>query len=253
MSELSTPTRTIEFEGATNFRDLGGYASRRGGAVRWGRVYRAAALHGMTPNDLDRFAELGITTVYDLRSEMEFTDEPDPVPSISVPILGRYMANHERPDFASFVEHDHGVAFMRDMCLNMLHWGAPEIGSVIGSMAEPERLPVVFHCTAGKDRTGIVAAILLEVLGVDRETVLDDFELTNRFRGPQEESAAFARMLGHGMPPEAAAGALGAPRHMMGDVLEALDAEYGGAEAYLTGPAGLDQATIERLRELLID
>ncbi len=251
MSDLST-SRVVEFDGATNFRDLGGYPSRFGGVVRWGRVYRAAALQGMTPSDLDRLAGLGITTIYDLRSEMEYTDEPDPVPSISVPILGRYMANHERPDFAAFVEHDHGVAFMRDMCLNMLHWGAPEIGSVITGLAEPDALPAAFHCTAGKDRTGIVAAILLEVLGVDREIVLDDFELTNQLRGPKEESAAFARMLGHGMPPEAAAGALGAPRHMMGDVLDALDAEYGNAERYLVEQSGVAPDTISRLRELLL-
>jgi protein-tyrosine phosphatase len=244
--------RLVHFEKAPNFRDLGGYESRHGGTTAWGRVYRAAALHEMTAADLERFRELGIETVYDLRSSLEFGDHPDPVPSINVPVLGRFMANSEPPDFSEMVEHDHGVDFMRRMTLNMLHWGSLEIGTVIAGLADADRLPAVFHCTAGKDRTGIVAAILLEVLGVDRDDVLDDFQLTERYRGSHEESAAFQRMVSHGMPPEAVAGALGAPREMMGDVLLELDERYGGAERYLVEHGEVTPAAIDRLRRNLL-
>jgi protein-tyrosine phosphatase len=244
--------RLVQFEQAPNFRDLGGYPSRFGGTTRWGRVYRAAALHEMTPGDLDRFADLGIETVYDLRSSLEYDEHPDPVPSVNVPVLGRFMAENERPDFGAMIEHDHGVAFMRGMTINMLHWGAIEIGLVITGLADADRLPAVFHCTVGKDRTGIVAAILLEVLGVDREIVLDDFQLTDRYRGPHDESAAFQRMLSHGMPPEAAAGALGAPREMMSDALDELDRRYGDAERYLVEHGDVAPAAIERLRAQLL-
>jgi protein-tyrosine phosphatase len=244
--------RLVHFEQAPNFRDLGGYPSTFGGSIRWGLVYRAAALHEMTPADIERLAELGIETVYDLRSDIEFDEHPDPVPSINVPVLGRFMAANERPDFAAMVEHGHGFEFMRDMTVNMLHWGAIEIGTVLTGLADTDRLPAVFHCTAGKDRTGIVAAILLEVLGVDRDTVLDDFQLTDQYRGPTDESAAFQRMLSHGMPPEAAAGALGAPREMMGDVLVELDERYGDAERYLVEHGGVASVTIDRLRANLL-
>lgn len=247
-----TRGRLIEFDGARNFRDIGGYRSQLGGEVRWGRVYRAAALHEMTAADRDRLESLGIVTVYDLRSRLEFEDHPDPVPSINVPILGRYMAENEPPDFASFVDHDQGVAFMTQMVRNMLDHGAVEIGQVIGGLAHAERLPAVFHCTAGKDRTGLVAALLLEVLGVEREVVLDDFQLTDRYRGAPEASIGFRRMLEFGMPPEAAAGAFGAPREMMSAALDSLDAEYGGAERYLVEQAGLPLGSIERLRSVLL-
>ena len=153
--------RLVPFEQAENFRDLGGYLSSFGGTVRWGRVYRAAALHHMTPADLERFVQLGIHATFDLRSAAEHEDSPDPVPSVNVPVLGRFMEANERPDFAQMIEHDQGVAFMRGMCVNMLNWGGPEIGRVIGAMADDDQLPVVFHCMAGKDRTGIVAALLL--------------------------------------------------------------------------------------------
>ena len=93
--------RLVPFEKAPNFRDLGGYPSRFGGTTRWGRVYRAAALHEMTPADIDHLADLGIarrsTTC---AATLEFEEHPDPVPSINVPVLGRFMAENERPDFA---------------------------------------------------------------------------------------------------------------------------------------------------------
>ena len=244
--------RLVGFDKAPNFRDLGGYPSRHGGTTRWGRIYRAAALHEMTPADIERFERLEIATVFDLRSTVESSEHPDPFPSINVPVLGRFMQQREQPDFSAMVDHDHGVGFMREMTLNMLVWGGDEIGRVISGLAASDTLPAVFHCTAGKDRTGIVAALLLEVLGVDREAVLDDFQLTDRYRVPQDESAAFQRMLSFGMPPEAAAGALGAPREMMGDVLIELDARYGGAERYLLDEGRVDGEAIAHLRAELL-
>jgi protein-tyrosine phosphatase len=215
-------------------------------------VYRAAALHHMTPADLERFEQLGIRTTFDLRSAAEHDDSPDPVPSVNVPVLGRFMEANERPDFAQMVGHDHGVAFMRGMVVNMLHWGGPEIGSVIAAMADDDELPVVFHCMAGKDRTGIVAALLLAVLGVDRELILDDFELTDHYRAGRTDTVAFERMLSHGMPPEAAAGALGAPRELMAAVFDELDQRYGTVERYLIDEGGLSEETISRLRTTLL-
>lgn len=254
MTHLSAPTRVIDFDGATNFRDLGGYPSRLGGHVRWGRLYRAGSLHALTDDDLDRFARLGIERVYDLRGEIEYLDEPDPVPSINVPLLARVPAPHGDgpPELSHIVGHDGGVAFMLEMNRNIIDFGGREIARVVTGLADDEALPALFHCTAGKDRTGIIAALVLEVLGVDRELVLDDFTLTDELRGPIESSAAFVRMQRFGMPPEAAAGALGAPRHMMGDVLDDLDLRHGGAERYLVDHAGVDPATITRLRELLL-
>jgi protein-tyrosine phosphatase len=251
-SDPTGPHRLVPFEAVRNFRDLGGYESRFGGAVRWGSVYRSAALHEMTVDDLRRFDQLGIVTVFDLRSALEFEEHPDPMPAINVPVLGRFMSQSEPPDFASMIDHDEGVAFMSQMCMNMLDYGNLEIGTVLGSLADRGELPAVFHCTAGKDRTGIVAALLLEVLGVDRADVLDDFELTERYRGPQQDSTAFQRMVGFGMPPEAAAGALGAPRRMMGDVLDALDERYGGVERYLVGRADMTPTSIDDLRRNLL-
>lgn len=252
MTSSVTPERCVGFEGAHNFRDLGGYPSRLGGETRWGRVFRAGALDRMTPADLEQYATLGIDAAIDLRNGDERARTPDPVPSIHVPVMNRFMDVRGRPDFEALVEHDHGVVFMRDMNLGLLAHAGPELGEIMRIIAGHLPQPVMFHCTAGKDRTGLVAALLLEVLGVARDDVLDDFQLTDRYAGPREESHGFRRMIEYGVAPEAAAGAFGAPRSMMGDVLEELDARYGGAERYLRDHAGLDDAVVVQLRSALL-
>lgn len=244
--------RCIDFVGAHNFRDLGGYDSRLGGATRWGRVFRAGSLDRMTPDDLDRLVDLGIEVVVDLRNHDERERVPDPVESLHIPIMGSFTANRGRPDFAAMVEHDHGVAFMRDMNLGLLEHASDEIGQVFDVFARAEGRPVAFHCMAGKDRTGLIAALLLEVLGVDRDLVLDDFELTEQYAGPREESHGWQRMIEYGVAPEAAAGAFGAPRPMMGDVLDVLDDRYGGAERYLLHHARVTPEAIAALRSHLL-
>lgn len=244
--------RRVDFDGPRNFRDLGGYPAGDGHATRWGVLYRADRLDRMTDADLERFAELGIARVYDLRHGYERDRYPDPVPSVHVPVMSKVMAAGPRPDIAALVDHDDGRAFMRDMMLRLLEHAAPELGELITAFADPDDLPVVFHCSAGKDRTGVVAALVLETLGVDREIVIDDFALTGEYRADGEDSAGFAMMLQHGFAPEVAAGALGAPRSMMSELLDEIDRRWGGAERYLAERAGLRPATIDALRSTLV-
>jgi protein-tyrosine phosphatase len=252
MSEL-VRDRLVPFEGAHNFRDLGGYASHLGGTTRWGVLYRAGGLHLMTDTDLAELERLDVRTVIDLRRDDERALMPDPVPTVHICLMSRVLENRPMPEHGSLVDHDHGVAFMQSLYTGLLEHAAVEIGQLFRTIAEAGGQPTVFHCTAGKDRTGTVAALLLLWLGVDREDVLDDFELTDRYVTREHHEALFQRMLERGMGPEAAAGMLAAPRASMAAALDLLDAEHGGIEAYLRGPAGVDDATLGRLRELLLD
>jgi protein-tyrosine phosphatase len=244
--------RRVELEGAPNFRDLGGYPSVFGGATRWGMLFRAGRLDLLTPDDLAELARLGISTVYDLRRDDERLRAPDPLPSVHVCLLSEVLANADMPDRASLVERDHGVQFMRDMYVGLLAHAGAEIGRIVAGLADSDALPAVFHCTAGKDRTGVVAALILSALGVDRETVLDDFELTGRYVDDEHEEQMFQRMLEVGMGPEAAAGMLATSRRSMAAALDALEATYGGAEAYLVDVAGVDAATLSAVRSNLL-
>ncbi len=252
MSEL-VRDRLVPFEGAHNFRDLGGYESALGGITRWGVVYRAGRLDGMTAADRAEFERLGIRTVYDLRRDDERAVAPDPWPNVHVCLMSKVLDGQPMPARGTLVERDHGVQFMRLLYSGLLAHAGAEIGTLLRSIADAGALPAVFHCTAGKDRTGVVAALLLSWLGVDREVVLDDFELTDSYVRREHHEEMFQRMLDRGMGPEAAAGMLAAPRASMASALAELDTVYGGIEAYLRGPAGLDDATLTRLRSALLD
>ena len=112
---------------------------------------------------------------------------------------------------------------------------------------------MVFHCHAGKDRTGVIAALLLESLGVPRSVVVDDYEATARYRVHTDDPETHQKLIELGMLPEVAAGILSTPRWAMERTLDHLDERHGGVEAYLTGPAGLTEDGIDRLRSRLVD
>jgi len=251
MSAL-TGLRHIEFEGAHNFRDLGGYPSALGGEVRWGMVYRAGRIDELTARDMAVYDELGIRTVFDLRRDDERQRCPDPVPNVQVCLLSRVFEQRPLPDGDTLVDHEQAVQFLRDMYSGLLAHAAAEIGELFRGMGADDALPTLFHCTAGKDRTGVVAALLLTWLGVDRELVLDDFELTEQYAGHQMHEQMFQRMLERGMSPEAAAGMLHATRASMQSALDELDSRYGGIERYLRDDAGVDADTLRTLRQGLL-
>ena len=239
----------MPFDGIQNFRDLGGYRTAGGGSVRWGQVYRADALHKMTDGDIEAFARLGVRTVFDLRSEVERTEFPGPFASVHLHILGR-------PENAEVLSPDPemtaagGEGMLRDLYVGALTHSAAKFGVLLSAFADPDRLPAVFHCHGGKDRTGIAAALFLLALGVDRDSVLDDYEATRRYRRTEHQQDSLANMLAAGVPPEAAAGVLGAPRWAMAAAVDAVDTEYGGIDAYLVAEAGVPAETLTRLLDV---
>jgi protein-tyrosine phosphatase len=247
-----TDTRLIRFEGASNFRDLGGYPSALGGEVRRGMVYRAGRLDRLTASDLEDFAVLGIRTVFDLRREDERAQWPDPMPNLHLCLMSKVQAKRPLPHAELLVEHDHGVQFMRELYSGLLAHAAAEMGTLFTTLAAPDAMPAVFHCAVGKDRTGLVAALLLTWLGVDRETVLDDFELSDEHVGQAQRDELVRRMADRGIGPEAAAGILGASRESMADALDELDTRYGGIERYLREHCAVDHEVLLTLRRLLL-
>lgn len=248
---LIAADRRVALEGLTNFRDLGGYPVRDGGRTRWGMVFRAEALHGLTQDDLVTYERLGIATVYDLRRDAERAARPNPVASEALVFLSQTIERSPLTGSGIMTEED-GQQILRTVYVGLLEHAGPQIGALLAGMSSAERLPAVFHCHAGKDRTGIAAALLLEVLGADRERVLDDYELTARYRFREQQTGSFERLVASGIPPEAAAGVLTAPRWAMSEALEVLDSDYGGIERYLLDRAGLDPAQVDALRTLLV-
>ena len=240
--------RRIGFAGITNFRDIGGYQCQPAGSVRCGLVFRSEALHGLLKEDHDLYIQLGVRQVWDLRNDEERTERPNPMESVQLNILSRPS---DAPPATAPPSVD-GEEILATMYKGVLEHSARQIGTLFTGLVAEGGLPAVFHCHAGKDRTGVLAALLLAALGVSRDDILDDYELTGVYRLRSQQDSTYARLLEAGLSPEAAAGVLTSPRWAMASMLDHLDEHYGGIDAFLTGPAGMEKEDLSALRQLLV-
>jgi protein-tyrosine phosphatase len=232
-----------------NFRDLGGYATTTGGTTRWGLVFRSDSLSKLTTAETSLFEGIGIRAVYDLRSAEERELKPSRAGSRHVPVTSRSPTAAE---VSALRTRDDGEQWLCEEYHRMLLYAAADFGSLFSFLAEPEDRPAVFHCAGGKDRAGLAAALLLSWLGVDRETVLDDYELTSVVVRRDDLAEVVNLFCQAGMSPAAAMGVLSTPRWAMATALDELDTVYGGVEAYLRDRAGMGSDHLDALREQLV-
>ncbi len=172
------PRRLVRLDAVHNFRDMGGYPTIDGRTTRWRRLFRADGLYRLTGADLEVVRELGLRTVIDLRSFAEldergtFPHDAHPVQFHHVPVIDTTwdVARAEAAvDAAEFLEHAY---------LDMLEEGEERLADAFVKLAEPGALPAVFHCAAGKDRTGMLAMMVLGCLDVLDEYIVADYALT---------------------------------------------------------------------------
>ena len=166
--------RLIALEGAVNFRDLGGYATLDGRRTRWRVLFRADGLSELSQTDFSVMRDLGIRTVVDLRSGHEveqsrFDVEAHPVDFHHFPFIDQL------PDVEQW---DRRPGLLGAQYIEMLDDAAPQIIGALEVLTAPDSRPAVFHCTAGKDRTGLLSALVLSLLGVPEETVVADYALS---------------------------------------------------------------------------
>jgi protein-tyrosine phosphatase len=254
--------RLVPLEGALNFRDLGGYVGLDGRTVRWGLVFRSDALHELTERDLQTLQALDLRAVYDLRRTYERERQPTVLPasnghrSIHL-VVGDDPDATNAPDTIELILRGELVEaddqYMIDVYGEMLLDGAGTFGRLLTHLTEDDGLPALFHCAAGKDRTGIAAALLLSVLGVDEETILDDYELSTHYRSNKRIEVLRPQIEAAGVDVEKVRPFLSARRPVMAATLRHLHEGHGGVEAYLTGPSGMRAETLGELRSLLLE
>ncbi|MGS2616669.1 tyrosine-protein phosphatase [Micromonospora sp. LZ34] len=238
--------RHISFERLHNFRDLGGYRSDDGRTVRWGLLYRSDSLGKLAGADLDRFRELGVRTVIDLRYPWEI-EARGRAPHHDGLIWHNLSIEHRPYDQATIDPAVDPWRYLADRYAEVAEDGAAELRTALEVIAEAEG-PLVFHCASGKDRTGLLAALLLTLLGVDDEQITTDFTLTELAteRLVADWRAAHpGRTLvwpGYGR----------APAQIIRLVLADLRARYGSVHGYVTDRLGVSEKTITRLRERLL-
>jgi len=246
------PGARIPLDGTLNTRDIGGWPvdSGTGGHVRYRVIYRSDTLDRLSPRDVGHFVRAGVQTVIDLRAEDERHGAghlagglaPAGATVHSFPLYDRVSAGTLFVPTAEGISHPL-EAFYRAILVRH----ADAIRSVIEILADPANLPAMVHCTAGKDRTGMVVALLLSVAGVDDETIVNDYALTGANLTEEWMESRRGDAARYGMTWEALKPALETAPEAMRVTLAHVRAEFGSAADYLVS-IGVPPESVSRIR-----
>lgn len=225
--------RRLEFEGAVNFRDVGGYAAGSGRRTRWHTLYRADSLADLTPADEARLRGLGLRTLIDFRLPEERRLKPNRLAADMllttvelgfVPAGTLEMLDLVRQGVIEPAELERRVTAQYRL-IPIDH--CDEYRQMFAVAMAAERLPLLIHCTSGKDRTGFGIAVLLLAIGVPRDVVLEDYQLTNRYRRPVPQ------LLGPATSSSIVQTLTSARGKYLEAALDEIDRVYGSVDEYL--------------------
>ncbi len=252
-------------------RDIGGYRAGDGRQVRWGKVFRSGALWGFTQADWHWFEEQGFAVVCDLRSDHERVVAPTAWPDRSIPRAvdvcydSSHLFAHRKP-----ISRSGGVgAFEKNLYVRFAQLLAPSLRGLFAALLAGET-PALVHCTAGQDRTGLAIGILLCALGVDQETIHQDYLLSTALRVPANEvdraslssladsnivARFYTDLIAANGPdvfkPRALVDAAGTP--LIEVAFDAIRTRWGSLDSYLADMLDIRSPEIMRLRELLLE
>jgi protein-tyrosine phosphatase len=245
-----SPKRQVKLEGGSNFRDLGGYPTQNLKHVKWGHIYRSADISKLTENDLKTLDNLQLVTICDLRGPDELKTNPDRLPtgvqyinlpagSESVKASTNYAGiNRDSMMLSFYTRTDHLKAKYQPVFEQLL--------------AIHDGKALMFHCTAGKDRTGMGAALILSALGVSREYIIADYAATNVYWKDARERMMQA-MAKTGMSEASLKSMLAANPKYIETFLQTIDAKYGSMDNFLTKELELDAEKIGKLKGLYLE
>ena len=239
--------RSIPLEGASNVRDLGGYRGAGERCVRFGMVFRSASLARLTATDQQRLANLGIRSICDFRGRRERAHAPSRLKGLrgvqvhSLPIEPRVGASLADIVATGRASGEDVLAILRRAYLAYVGDHAASYRALFQLLQQPGFTPLLFHCSAGKDRTGFGAALFLAALGVSWAEILDDYLATNRL---WEADSTLARDL----PPELAEPLLRVHPELLTAAFDEIRGRFGSLEHYLAAMLGLDREARARLQ-----
>ena len=239
--------RVIPLQGATNFRDLGGYAGAQGRPIQWGKLFRSEHLANLTEQDVQQLHALGVKRAFDFRGEQESAAQSYHWPNIQrtpLPIeptvVQRLQAQHQR-DLS--LTSDDAVQAMQDTYRDFVRQNSPRFAELFEHLLTDDT-PLVFHCTAGKDRTGLAAVLILSALGVAEETIQNDYLLTNQLYQHVFKNTTSTPSLPH----EVMRVVWQVQPEFLTAALAIIQADHGGLNPYLQQQMGLNPTALNHLR-----
>ncbi|UYN94154.1 MAG: tyrosine-protein phosphatase [Enhydrobacter sp.] len=241
----------VPLKGGSNFRDLGGYCTDDGRTVRRGAVFRSAHLGGLTAEDCGALSRIGVRTVVDLRGVSEAAETPHRIDSVACRVVGAPIEPGLGEKIRAAVADGTASPFLMMQFLTEHYRDyprrcAPGFRTLFATLSDGQHRPLVFHCTAGKDRTGFASALLLTLLGVPWDAVVEDYLRTNELwtghigRYPELDVDTRAAIVEARTPYLEAA-------------FEVVRTDYGSPQAFAERALGLDDAMVRRLRTELLE
>ncbi len=250
MTDLA-PSRNVELDGVFNFRDLGGYPTEDGRSLRWRTLFRADGLGRLTADDVETLRPIALKTVVDLRRAHEL-DERGRFPFESYPVAFHHLPVIDTTWDRELARSENlpATEFLHRAYTAMLAEGAPRFAAAFRVLADADALPAVFHCAAGKDRTGLLAALVLGALGVAAHDIVDDYALTQatmerfvaRVRSERDGDALIDSVPQTFFAAEPAA---------MTRVLDDIEQDHGSVRGYVRA-IGVESDVLTRLETLLL-
>ena len=255
--------RKLPFTGAHNFRDLGGYKTEDGRALKWGKIYRSDDLHLLTDEDLKYLSRLNIKSVVDFRSDEERESEPDRLNPDMTQVLLPIKFQPEELDDETLKNLMKNLTFgtldssnlLRDFNIVIIKDFATEYKKFFRHVIENNAEPIVFHCTAGKDRAGFASAMILTVLGVPREKVIEDYLLTNTYVKDHVDSEMLEielKTFFRADTDNLRKINLVEERYIQA-AFDTIDSEWGGMDNYISGALGLSEEDILKLKDFYLE
>jgi protein-tyrosine phosphatase len=249
--------RVIGLQGQTNFRDLGGYETTDGRHVKWGMIFRSGELSHLTTADYRQVSALGIRTVYDLRDQRERASQPTewaagPVRAL-VSVKSDEVSAAMSPLSDPNIDANRARAALADFYAQMPKLYAPEYRVIVHELLE-NRAPLLLHCTAGKDRSGVASALILSALGVPRATIVQDYELTDQLLRPSSvpPKTEFMRRF-QSLPADVQHAMMSADPAYMAAAFRSIETHYGSVQTYFSTELGVGPEQIERLKSLYLE
>lgn len=245
--------RRLPFEGTPNFRDLGGYHTDDGRQVKWGYLFRSGQLSKLNADDQQQLHSLQLDLVCDFRRQEEQERDPSLLPepgptrvslSISPGSNDSFFSEATEINVGRQEMFDFMVEINRDFALGQ----KLAYSSMFDYLVQRQPIRMLFHCAAGKDRTGFAAAIILLALGVSRERVMEDYLLTAEYFLPEKELSRLVEKYEMDLPAEIMMPVLEVHPEYLQAALDAIDEQFESIDHYLEDVLGVDQGKRERLR-----
>lgn len=242
--------RQIHFKNAVNFRDIGGLKTQDGKTVRWGKIFRSDNLSRLESGEFEKFNEMHIKTVYDLRTDHEIKGREDHLPAnvkyLHTPTvqdregeIAKLRAKVISGQISEAQANEQTVRFYQDA----VSVNVTAMREIIRQITDSNK-PVLYHCSAGKDRTGIVSALILSILNVDRQTIVNEYLLSNYYRKKKTEKmlgkAKLAKIIKPKMDLNAIKVFMTVDESFINATFDVIDKTYGGIDLFIKNQLEID-------------